>query len=414
MKEFFSSFTLTVLCFSLLFGIQFSFFPISLSKVALVFLFFNYILYSSYHRKFLISRYFIPIILFLIGIGIYSVFITLIKGKNDFTFISRLIFIIYEPLLGGYLFAYYVYYIQGKGIESVIVALRNAGLIQAVLTIPAYFNESVRGFYDALLPNSGNIKLENIAQRVRGFSNLGGAWLSSMLCLTFLCAMHQIDTGKHRLLNVLSLVLMLAAMIFTGRTGLMISLLFFGFYIIRWLFLGVLRRTFGYIIILLTIVAFSVFQLDFAFLDSVNEQTLNWAFEAFSNDEGVGRTGSSDRLMEMIYMPESTSDILLGAGQYIKGTYKNPRTDSGYMKVFLAVGLIVGLFFYLIYIVLSFKLVRNYYYKSKSVAFFLLLVLLNAFLIEIKEPFLQTLGYTFAIFGFFFLSNLERQEDRRI
>jgi|GEM_PF-6928388 len=408
--EFIASTILTLLCFSLLFGIKFSFFPLALSKLAIGYLVAMYILYTSRSKEFPVSRYFLPMLLVLMLVGVYSFIITSLKRYNDFGFVSRIIYLIHEPMLAGYLLSYYVVHIQKKDINALFLALRNAGLLQAVLTIPAYFNDGIRQFYDAILPNIGNIKVENLVQRVRGFSNLGGAWLSCMLCISFLCTLYEMERYRNRLLNVLTIILLLFAMVVTGRTGLMVSLLAFIVYIFRWLFIGKITKTFGYIIVTVGIGAFVLLQYYPELFDNVNQETIDWAFEAINSDQGVGATRSGDNLKEMIYMPSPANNFFWGSGLYLKGTYHNPRSDSGYMKTLLAIGLFAGLLFYSIYGFIFFKVLKSYYKRNKSIFFLAGFILTAAFLVEIKEPYLQSLGFTFVVFSIFFVANSEMKE----
>lgn len=288
---------------------------------------------------------------------------------------------------------------------DLIQILFNVGLVQGILTVMGYFNESIRVFYDNFLPAVSNIKLDNLVQRTRGFTNLGGAWLSSLFTISFLCGLFKIEQGKYRLFYLLGMLIMVLGMIFTGRTGLVISIIYMLMYFVRWMYIHVAKRTIGYIFSSIIIGGFLIFLLIPDNVTLINEATLNWAFEMFMGDN-IGETRSGNHLMTMLYIPQPVSNFIWGSGQYFAGTLLNPRTDSGFMKSILSVGLIGSIAFYGLYLLIFYKTITNLNKFDKGLGFLAFCILTSTLLIEIKEPYLSTLGYTFIIFVLFFMSEI--------
>lgn len=120
---------------------------------------------------------------------------------------------------------------------------------------------------------------------------------------------------------------------------------------------------------------------------------IEWMLESFSN-EGISKTTSGINQTEL---PDFTSDLIWGTsmeyGRLSNGAYV--KSDSGYVRLILAVGFI-GAFFYYMAFINYFKIVP--YRKDLINKRFMLLLILSSFVLEIKEPFSLKYIYNYIIF----------------
>jgi len=395
----------TALVFSLVYGIKFSFFPLSLSKVALITLFIEYITMKDTVKAKSLPLSLIAITCIFLLCGIYSAFITSIRGINDFDFLLKAIYLIYEPLLGGFLLSQ-VFFLKYKfTVRDFAIILRNVGFIQSVLTIAAYLVPNVNLMYDAIIPNTGNLTVDQNL-RVRGFTNLGGAWLSVMLSFSVLCGVYLVEIAnslKDKLLNIIIVVICTAATIAVGRTGLMLSLVIICIYLTRWLFMGGGLKNvvalIGTIFVIISITLIVVPDIN----DMISEETIDWAFEIFLNQDAGYSTASTDELSSMIYLPDDKIELIFGSGFYESGYWKSKRSDSGFIKTIFSIGLLGSVFFYSVYLYIAQRTILGYSTNS-NLSFFLMLMFSMIFIVEIKEPYLQTIGVPMIIFSIYFIS----------
>lgn len=120
---------------------------------------------------------------------------------------------------------------------------------------------------------------------------------------------------------------------------------------------------------------------------------IEWMLDSFSR-EGISKTTSGINQTEL---PDFTSDLILGTsmeyGRLSNGVYV--KSDSGYVRLILAVGFIGALFYYMGFIN-YFKIVP---YRIDSInKKFILLLILSTFVLEIKEPFSLKYIYNYIIF----------------
>lgn len=397
------------LFFLMLFGVKLAFIPVGLSKFLMLFLLVYYLMHIS--KKQVAVKFPRRIIYALVALSIlflYAAFITIFNGINDFQYGSKLLFILYEPILGGFLLSYFVINYFDYDLSEVLASFSNAIFFQAILTVCAYVVPGINDLFNTLLPNLGNIDNTQIT-RVRGFTNLGGAWLSVILAIAVILNLYffgQYNRFRSKMLSLFKIIICMAATFVTGRTGLLLSIMSVGVFCCYWLFwLRRPREVGGFFLPILLLAALVYFYLPAAD-EVINQDTINWALEIFLKS-GSGSTDSSEDLKSMLYLPSNVYHLIFGIGFYESGVMFYPRSDSGYVKTIFSVGILGSILFYSIFIY-YFRLILYYIsrlYGQKE--FFLFLFLFIVFLmIEVKEPYFQSLGVTnFVFFWFFYLDN---------
>lgn len=262
-------------------------------------------------------------------------------------------------------------------------------LINSLLVLLESFSPPVRRIIEGVLYTSSapdGLNYLTHPFQVRGFAAAGGAGLSLANGLAVWICAALIVLGEYPMWRGFALMVVVAsASIFVGRTGLIVGL----FGVAMFLFVQIcvkpltgLKSGIRAIGLITVIAAIGLALFKFVNADS---EVLGWAFEWLSGfGRGTLTSASSDDLQSMLFFPSDAVHVLFGIGFFEGSTSLYPRTDSGYLKTLLSIGLPLSV---LLYSVILFSLLRVAFLSKKT-----LLLILPMFLImivvEIKEPFL--------------------------
>ena len=240
---------------------------------------------------------------------------------------------------------------------------------------------------ESVLINSSdaNINYQDHSFRFRGFSSSGGAGLSivnTLGIIFFIFLLH-----KNRISRFAALVcglVIVTSNIFTGRTGLIFSIVFFLLLLLCILskvaqlgWRSTIRSVGSFLIVSTLILSTVNFDID--------PEITKWAFEwANVTETGKVETSSTDDLLTMLYLPSDLSHLLVGVGFFEGNDRIYPRTDSGYLKTLLSIGVPFSLILYGWIIFLLTRLIKI----SKQYTLLVWSLLAFMMLVEIKEPFL--------------------------
>jgi hypothetical protein len=138
----------------------------------------------------------------------------------------------------------------------------------------------------------------------------------------------------------------------------------------------------------------------------------SWAFEWVDGlMSGEVSSSSSDDLGTMLFLPHDVVHLFFGIGFFEGEGRLYPRSDSGYVKTILSIGLLFGGVLYGT-IAWMFGQIRK---VDRRYSLFVLSVLGFMFLVEIKEPFLYQNSAARLIFllsgGALYLVGLNRDAD---
>jgi len=257
--------------------------------------------------------------------------------------------------------------------------------LNSLIIVVEFYFPSFRDFLEGMLVNNknSNINYEEHAFRFRGFSASGGAslsvinavavWLATMLC---------INNRLSNLRTILLIIVICASNIFTGRTGLIFSLLFGSFFLIYKYIPDLFRNGFRSLIAnisILTIVIYVLPQIQ------ISDEILDWAFE-WSDGLKTGNidSGSTDELKTMLFMPSNPFHLMFGVG-YFEGTSGiYPRTDSGYLKTLFSFGFFWAACLYFLF----FKLIFDITKIDKELRSYIFPIIVFLLIVELKEPFI--------------------------
>jgi hypothetical protein len=335
---------------------------------------------SAFLWKKVISR--ISILLLLSLIGLLS---SIAHGITQFNHVVSVISLMTIALASHGLWLICKRY--GISIDRIIFFLLIVVLVNSIIVVLELNSDPLRmaieGYLDPL--DSGSIDYAE-GFRLRGIASSGGANLSLLVPAAVAIALYLY---KKKIIGVLFLTASVGLLVFSatviGRTGLIllpVPILFFLLFEFREISI---RKIFSvaifFLLTFLLIKYFSSFGRDFL-SDKFGEDFLFYSFEfLFEGQQGLQQEGTAGVIAEFLQvLPSDTWEILFGYGFY-GGGYFSPWTDSGYSRMFLSIGFIFGVIFYLT----VFRLYFSIAFFDKFLVFSLIAILSIG---ELKEPLL--------------------------
>ena len=117
----------------------------------------------------------------------------------------------------------------------------------------------------------------------------------------------------------------------------------------------------------------------------ISDEIIAWAFEWVDGIYGKKLDSSSaDDLKTMLYLPDDPFHLIFGIGFFEGKSEIYPRTDSGYLKTILSIGVVFSLLLYLTLIYLFTKTINI----SREFKILIYPILIFLIIVEIKEPFI--------------------------
>lgn len=345
------------------------------------------------HRKFALRlTFYKPLLflaLFLSCLAVYHSILALIYGY-DFTYFISICASIFVSVVFGWLLSF-VLVERGLNISNLIDQLillcAISVFINSAIIVFEYIFPVFKVFLESLLLNAdgANINYAEHSFRFRGLAAAGGAGLSVVNALAILLFIYLSHNAKISSVLALfcSLVIMISN-IFTGRTGLIFGIVFIIILVLVQLLKNLRSGSYG-IGRAVFLVLFFILFLRSAYNFGLDAEVAAWAFEWVDKiGEGKLDSTSTDELKSMIFFPNDPIHLLFGIGFFEGNGDLYPRTDSGYLKTLLSLGLILGALLYLVIAALFFRL----YKVSSTYRWLVVSVLAFMLVVEIKEPFL--------------------------
>jgi len=384
-ENFFSNVYLHVLLFFFLFSPRFlGIIPFHSGMIAVAFLL-AYVMIIK-NNNFLLPKSLVLTASFFGGLAIYHLAFAFIYDNNAFDFFSICIAVVVYITFGWML----ALFMDKKGtnskelIDNILVISVVCAIFNSIVILIQYIYPEVRiAFESILVKSNGDIDHINHPFRLRGIASGGGSALSlfnsiMILFLIFLVKKNRVS-ASFALFGALTLS---CSNIFTGRTGLIIGLIFtlILFFLILYKNLSIKNfdvRT----ILVFTLSSYAIYYL--LTFDRWDAEVSTWAFEWVEGLYiGKFESSSTNALMSMLYLPDNPSHLLFGIG-YFEGDGKiYLRTDSGYLKTLLSVGLPLSILVYGVIIFFFAKLIK----ASSDYFWLVFFVIITMLLVEIKEP----------------------------
>jgi hypothetical protein len=336
----------------------------------------------------LFPRPLVPVVAFFLFLAIYHVILATFYDNNASYFFSICISVIISVVFGWLLASYLIKCGTDVGdlLDHILVMCTLIAILNStVILIEFAFPEIKSNIERYLLQNSEGLIYAEHPFQLRGLTSAGGAGLSVFNAMAILFIIYLVSIKKiSSSFALLGAVIISYSNVFTGRTGLIISLI-----LIIALLMVLLIKNFnnGFLGVMsaISVAIFSLYLMNVSTNFDLDSEVAGWAFEWVDGlIDGNFETKSSDDLKTMLFLPESPIHLLFGVG-FFEGNGKiYPRTDSGYLKTILSIGVPLSILMYLTIILLFFKLC-----KVSSKYLWLVVSSLGIMLIiEVKEPFL--------------------------
>jgi len=241
----------------------------------------------------------------------------------------------------------------------------------------------IESFLDPLIQTSIDY---TTGYKFRGLASSGGAGLSISVPVALTIALYLFD---RKLLTLPALILVISFVFFSvlviGRTGLILSVIpllsFLVFQVVRSKQRG--RALFTGFVLVLVVIYLYQFTIEYfsdMFGDGFTRYAIGFLLEG---EEGIKEEGTVTAITEYLtVLPKHFPQILFGYGFY-GGSEFFPWTDSGLSRMFLSVGFVFGLLFYIV-------LFRMYFLVFKGNEFLIGTLVLVLAASELKEPLLYS------------------------
>ncbi|MGC3895542.1 hypothetical protein [Pseudomonas urmiensis] len=334
--------------------------------------------------KVALNNFIIPLSLMLL-ISLWGVAVSHLNDIGQFDFfysaLSFGIFIFTACGIAGFL-NYKKIDFNGFALLLLCALIFNSIYILLEVAIP-----SLRDATESLLAPAGNIDWTQ-GVRYRGLAASGGSGLS--ICCT-LGVIIGLDLYRSRKIGLvfflLSSFIFLISVLFIGRTGLVFFPLAIIFYFGCLGLAGQIKATgflLSLVVILICVVIFWLFyEVFYNYLySSFGQRFIDYSFGfLLQGQKGLREEGTASVIFEfMTVLPLGFPEAFIGVGFY-GGSNFAPWTDSGYARVMLSVGFVLGVVYYLC----VFRIYLKSLHERRALIFSILFVLMLA---EIKGSFL--------------------------
>lgn len=330
------------------------------------------------------------ILFFLIFLSFVGVFSSFVHGIGQFIHFKVAVSILV------YVFSSYgIFLIARNGTINfngvVYLCLLVIVLNSSIILIQVYWS-AFRNFIESFLVLSGNINWTE-GVRYRGLASGGGASLSVLNVVAVVLALHLYSEKVIGMLSLIVIVsLLVLSLFFIGRTGFLLLPIALGLFImfnIRKYFIRVLFFLFSLVLLIFVfgdeVKAFVIEKYGIGFYN----YSFGFFLEGFSGLKDEGTVAIIINFLKV--MPVTFPEVLIGYGFY-GGSDFYPWTDSGYSRMFLSIGYVFGLLFYIFFFVMF----RRVIFREKYIFVTVGVILLVA---EAKEPLLFS-GYASRVYIF--------------
>ncbi|MAD96965.1 MAG: hypothetical protein CMB99_06520 [Flavobacteriaceae bacterium] len=374
-----------ILIFSIVYDVSFKVFPfLTTGRVAFLFL---TVAHFSKIKDFLknYGKFFLIVLILLVVSFFQSIF------SDDFTQVSRIAFFMIYSLMASFLM-----YIRINNLEKLLTLFLLAFSFQSVVLLYSFFRPSFKLTLDSLIVYGGNFTAENL-YRAFGFSSATGAALSVIQGLAVgvgLIKLHMFP--KRKFLTITAIIICFISTFFVGRTGIIVSIIFAGyFFVISFK----LRLIFKYAI--MTIIALFSFSVIINQIENrlntiegfSTEYFSKWIAEGFDlkDNKTVNALAKDQRIPELNF-----DTFFIGTGTITKDGLNTSGHDSGFIQTYYSMGLFFTFVFYFALILFIYYKFRDY--KKSLVFLFIFLILL----LEFKEPMVFKYTEIFVLFSILF------------
>ena len=328
--------------------------------------------------------------------AIYSFFMFYINGGTGEQITGSLIY------FGLYVFVLPLFFSEiFSSVEEFVSCFAWSGILQSIIVYLQYFFQPFREFLNTHFVESGNVSFLRI-DRATGLG-AEGATLGFFLSISMFSCAYMVYKNRNVSLYTSMYIIIFVASSLASRTGMIIGVAFASIVLV-----GLIKNGAMNIVKLLFAAIPTVYILTFLLLKCVTDARLlymqNWLQNVFNKDEG-----STINSLSSMEIPPITVLTILGNG-IRRGTLSDGtivQNYIGFVQSYVALGLIVAVFFYIKLCEIIVKRVSIVNDKTKRVFIYILLIV--SFLLEFKEPFFLKYIVVFYIMMIVEISSKENQ-----
>lgn len=280
-------------------------------------------------------------------------------------------------------------FIRFKNVKYLVWVLTAILIVQAVAVLMAYISTPVRLFlYEMFYDGDDRFEQDILrGSRIMGIAlhSATGSVTCSAIALFFSYATLKKDLSF--LWYILLCSVLLLTTLFIGRTGVLVEII-----IVAFSFFYSPTKSIYKISILVPIVALFIYSL-VAILNSSDSGTTEGFIRWMSGLFNENRTETINAINSDGF-PEFSPEFVFGTGIMIGKTSSGIvlQSDSGFVRLYTSLGIVGGFLYYWAYYNI-FTSMKPKKYSSRVISHFYFLIIILAYVIEYKEPFL--LKYTF-------------------
>ena len=347
-----------------------------------------------------VSYYFHNILKLYFWLFCYSIILLFINGRGSG--LTSAAFYIDVVITWSILWISYHNCLNSK--EKILDILVWVALLQSIIIVMCIINPEIRSFIN----NTFNgLSFWNINRNVDEMYKLGysfgiGCMTSTgslQLAIGQIASLAKINQNKtNNFIDIFCFILISIASILVSRTGLFLTLMFLGFnhkiLKLKW-----------YKYLVLALIVFSAIYISNFDAKEFSEQRLNRYIYLFNNGLYESYFYSYFNSIDT-YIPELSAETILGTGilSGISGNGTKVNVDGGYLRLYVAVGLVCSIIMYMLILRYILK-IKKYIINNKMIVYICILTL---YLGEIKE-FICVSNYI----GYIFLILYTVQNERR-
>ncbi len=330
---------------------------------------------------------------------LYSMIVVLLHGLMDTQIAMRSARALINYLGAAALTSFY-YELAGKKFFSLLVRdIFFVLAVHALLMLAMYLDPEWRHHVYALTRAHSYVNLTSPfldGLRISGLTY--GLSQTSVLQMAGLFLFPSVFSGCNgiasRLLAVFSALLLVISVLISGRSGLMMLLLFVPLYIAATGIHTALRVSssrafvmiFRHFFMVIMFVA-AVFSLDFLLPEKFSQYTLTQSGEVFSALTLAGPTVAN--LSEMIVLPDSWLEFFVGSSNLGRGSLDNIPSDVGWIKTLFAIG-VTGTLLMIVPYFIALRLSWNSFVSGNVTAIACFVIFLSSVILNFKELALLT------------------------
>ena len=411
--------------FFYLYGVNFTFMPLSTARIIIIIAFCYFLLTFIYKPSIRLRISDLLLLLIFLVLWYWVFFMTVVSGYTDKSMLTSVSLMLVHSLVGGWFFSN-LFVRFGFNFRKVILLIQIVITIQAVFILIYFVSWDFREFTFLYIPETGNIDYRVNLFQSRGLTHSSGAVLSVIQSLGVLFTAYLLSTSKYSSKEFIYLLfsfgLLCLSIFITGRTGILIIPLVFIYFLMVLLSRKGIPKNITYFAVaapLIVVVSFILFRYVYQNIiggitgatgEDIFDRVVRWYVEEFFA-EGALQSRTLSILSGHWFLPDNAELLLFGDPS--TWDLNRIRSDIGYIRMWHGIGAAGFLIYYCFLILIFVRMVLS----AKAFPEKLMAGILGIyfFIIETKEPFIfNVFVNAFIVLIFIYLIISKRKATQKL